>query len=124
MSKFVLKHVPEIVGHIRFYKLLIDDKCQFDEFCEEVKKYGNMTAYFAAVMRILNDVANGAPMPYKKFHPLKNSEDQYEAKKDLIRIYLIKGNNSYIIAFGSFKGDQETDIGKLNNLYSRYKNQK
>jgi len=123
MSKFALKHIPEIVGKITFYKLVIDDKCQFDDFYDEVKKFGNMTAWFNSIMRILNDVSNLQGLPYKKFHPIRDSENQYEAKKELLRIYLIKGDNSYIIAFGSLKGDQETDIGKLNNLYNRYKNQ-
>ncbi len=81
MSKFALKRIPEIVGHIHFYKLIIDDKCQFDDFCDDVKKYGNMSAWFKAAMRILDDVSNGESLPYKKFHPMKNAENQYESKK-------------------------------------------
>jgi hypothetical protein len=120
MSNFALEELKELVGKVKVYKLFVDGVCQFDSFCVEVKKNGNMVSDLKAVMRNLNDISNDLTLPYNKFHPLKQDANAFEIKKNSLRVYLIRDSKGHIIVIGSIKGNQDTDISKVIKLHQRY----
>lgn len=117
---FALKEVEQVVGKSKIYKLVVDGICQFDSFCEEVEKNGNMKKDLVAAYRILTQVCNGDRLPNEKYHPLKDRKNQFEVKKNSLRIYLIKDSNGHIIILGSVKNNQKTDLNKIDNLHKKY----
>ena len=38
MRIFALKKIEQVKGKINFYKLEVDGKCEFDEFCELLER--------------------------------------------------------------------------------------
>lgn len=83
MHIFVLHKIDQVKGKINFYKLGIDGKCEFNDFCEafvsaEDKKI-LLTLY-----AIMDSVANLNLIPKTKFRELKGRK-----KSDKIKDYEI-----------------------------------
>ena len=61
MTKFALKKIDAIEGNQVFEKLLINDKCQFDDFQAEVMKNSKNKANLAKIYRYM-DLCNFFPL--------------------------------------------------------------
>jgi hypothetical protein len=93
MHTFVLHKIDQVKGKISFYKLEIDGKCDFDEFCEAFET-ADEKKILLTLYAIMDSVANLSLLPKTKFRELKGRKKSdkikdYEIKKDTIRIYLI-----------------------------------
>ena len=77
----------------QFYKLLIDDECQFDEFVKQVEKVKADKSSFAGIIALMDDL--------------------YEFKKNNLRVYVILQCPNVYVAMGGYKATQEKDIRKL-----------
>jgi len=124
MSIFVLKRIEQIKGRISFFKLIIDNRCEFDEFCELLKRRKE-DSKLRSIFGIMESVANLNRLPETKFRELKgrpagDNVKEYEIKKKPYRIYLFKDDAGNIIVFGSSKKLQKKDIKRLRQIKNEY----
>lgn len=115
MAKFELLEVEQVKGKTSFFKLSINGNCQFDEFYSSYVKDGNFTSRFNACFQIMNYVSDGHILPNTKFRNLENPDppaiQEYEVKKEEIRIYLVRIAKGYVILFCAYKSKkQKKDI--------------
>jgi hypothetical protein len=124
MPKFALIKIDQVKGKINFYKLGIEGKCDFDEFCEAFET-AEEKKILLTLYAIMDSVANLSLLPKTKFRELKGRKKSdktkdYEIKKDTIRIYLFKDVVGNIVVFGSSKQNQKEDIVRLRKLKEEY----
>lgn len=124
MHKFALEKIDLVKGKINFFKLIIDNRCKFDEFCNELIEGGEEKALISLYATM--DAAANLKHP-KNFKELKrDSNDKikdYEIKKNIkglaMRIYLFD-DSGRVVVFGSFKKTQEEDINTLRRIKNEY----
>ena len=119
---FVIKLLDEVTGRFPFYKLIKNGKCQFDEFIDQLEKFGNMDTDIEAIFNIINRKANGHDVPptmFKQLHGNENVKD-FEVRKGAIRIYVAKYLNGYLIILGGLKPDQDRDIDKMRTIKTNF----
>ncbi len=123
MSKFVLKEYNNVNGEIKFYKLIEDKFCYWDDFCRKIQKDGTWEDQLVALISRLNDVANLKLLPKQKFRditPKKEKVSEYEIKSHNLRVYFIKDTNGNIVLLGGKKSSQPEDIKKFREIKKRY----
>ena len=103
-----------------FYKLLIDGKCQFDEFAFEAEKIAINKKCLANIYSRMDSFDPDLKLPKEKFNHIEGGKydrkDVYEFKKDQLRVYVILIKpNIYVVCGGIKKGKkgQEKDIKNL-----------
>ena len=124
MPTFALKKIEQVKGKINFYKLEIDGKCEFDEFCSAIER-ADGSKILLTIYAIMDSVANLSLLPKTKFRELKGRKasdkvKDYEIKKDAIRVYLFKDEIGNIVVFGGSKNNQKEDIARLRRLKEEY----
>lgn len=124
MHIFALNKIEQVKGKISFYKLEIDGRCEFDEFCELLVKR-NEASKLRTIFAIMDSVANLMRLPKIKFRelvgrPPGDSIKEYEIKKKPYRVYLFKDSEGHIIVFGSAKGSQRKDISRFRAIKNEY----
>jgi putative component of toxin-antitoxin plasmid stabilization module len=125
MSKFVLKAYNNVTGKVRFFKLIEDTVCYWDNFCREIQEESNFEDQLDAIIARMNDVANLRMLPKQKFRditPAKEKIKEYEIKTSDLRVYLIKDDNGNIVLIGGKKNSQPEDIKKFRALKKSYLN--
>lgn len=127
MTKFELLEVEQANGKIPFFKLCINGNCQFDEFYNNYIKNGNFVSRFNACFQIMNYVSDGHILPNTKFRNLENPDpvkiQEFEVKKDEIRIYTIKIDKGFVIIFCAYKSKkQQKDILKFRSIKKDFLN--
>jgi putative component of toxin-antitoxin plasmid stabilization module len=123
MSKFALTDIPEVKGLIRFKKLVIDGVCQYDQFCDQIRKEGNLSKQLIGLLSNLNQVANLKRLPKQKFRDITPANDpvkEFEIKKGDRRLYVFKDEAGHIIVFGGKKSTQNADIGRFRSIKRQY----
>ncbi|NBW35874.1 MAG: hypothetical protein EBR30_12800 [Cytophagia bacterium] len=126
MSKFALGDIPEVKGQIKFKKLIIDGVCQYDEFCRQIERDGNLKKQLIGIVSNMNQVAQMKRLPKEKFKditPEKELVKEFEIKKGDLRVYIIK-DQGHIVVLGGKKGSQHEDIRQFRSIKSRYLNSK
>lgn len=122
MHKFALIELTEIKGKQKFYKLMKNGRCEFDEFEE---KFGVIyQSEMRTVIALMQRVANLLTLPPKKFKditPKKDKVKEYEIKTHNLRVYLIHDISSgKLIISGGTKNTQENDINHFRELKKQY----
>lgn len=102
----------------QFYKLLIDDECQFDEFVKQVEKVKSDKSSFAGIIALMDNYSPYQLMPRTKFRQIEAANkserhDLYEFKKNNLRVYVILQCPNVYVAMGGYKATQEKDIRRL-----------
>lgn len=124
MAEFKLEKIEEIEGKIAFYKLLVNESCEFDEFWEEIKEDGNLSKELAQIQSRMEDVSNLKRLPKTKFRditPKTEKVKEYEIKTKNLRVYLIKENHTgKIIILGGKKSTQTKDIKRFRRIKKSY----
>ncbi len=117
-EKFDLVFNDEFV----FYKLIIDDWCQFDEFIAEIEKNVRNSKSFHGIIALMDSFSSRVMLPKTKFRHICAEErhDLFEFKKDDIRVYVIKGESDITIAMGGYKKEQKSDISRLKRNLKDY----
>lgn len=126
MNKFALAEIEQVKGKIKFKKLLIDGACQFDAFCEQIEKDGNLRKQLVGIYTNMNQVANLKRLPREKFRditPRKDPVKEFEIKKGDLRVYIIKEDNHLVVLAGK-KSTQGEDIKQFRAIKKRYLNSK
>ena len=122
MNRFALEDIQEVKGLIRFKKLIVDGVCQYDEFCKQIKREGNLNKQLIGLINNMNQVANLKRLPKEKFRDIAPKNDpikEFEIKKGDMRVYLIK-EDGHIIILGGKKSTQQEDIKKFRSVKKRY----
>lgn len=123
MHNFALELIEEIVGKLRFYKLVIDDNCPYDKFCEEIRHDSNLHKQLITILSRMNDIANMKLLPANKFKnvtPVKEKVKEYEIKTPDLRVYLIKDDAGHLIVTGGKKNSQSADFKRFRSIKKQY----
>ncbi len=130
MPKFEVVRLSGLPPHHTepFYKLVVDGKCYYDEFCKEMEKAGNQQQALDKIQAILVFMSRGTDVPKKWFQELKHrSKDDphkdYEIRSGRLRIYLFEDEEGKIIVLGELKKGKKTQdkaIKKMRALKLAY----
>lgn len=123
MSIFALKRIEAIDSKQTVDKLIINDKCQFDEFEDEILKHKKYKSQIGMIYAYLEYISNGETLPathFKDITPENEKVKEYEFKTKHLRIYAIKKRNGKIIILGCYKNNQKKDISKFRAIKKRY----
>ncbi len=128
MSKFTLQEIAEIKGRIKFFKLIVDGICLFDEFEKTIEKEGNMRSELRTIQSRMHLLAGMQMMPASKFKDITPSNDkikEYEIKTHHLRVYMFhETHTGRIVVLGGKKGSQDKDIKYFRSLKAQYFNSK
>lgn len=126
MPKFAVIKINDIIGKQGIYKLIINGRCEFDEFCNWAVINGQQSKLSIIYAR-LQFIANlqYEHLPSNKFRQLKRDRKDpypdYEIKVEALRIYLIKDKETgQIIVTWGMKGTQDQDINRLRRIKKEY----
>ncbi|MCF8273099.1 MAG: hypothetical protein K9I95_04630 [Flavobacteriaceae bacterium] len=129
MSKFVPKIIEEVSINISVYKLLVNGKCQFDEFYKEHNNKIDYKNQLGQIQNILLSIGKDdlEKLPVSKFKQLKrNKRDpnvDYEIRTRDFRVYLVRDKRlGKIIVLGGLKKNQTKDLLKLRSIKKEYFN--
>jgi len=125
MNKYYIKEIQEVSGVNKIYKLLINGKCEFDEFINKIRSDGTYTNELDQIQAHLEDIGNNNPIPHNKFKELqrdtKDNVKDFELRTNHLRVYIIreKQRDKLIILAGK-KTTQKTDIKRLRKIKKDY----
>jgi putative component of toxin-antitoxin plasmid stabilization module len=125
MSKFVLKEYNNVIGKIKFFKIIEDKICYWDDFCREIQKDANLEDQLITVISRMNDIANLRMLPKEKFRditPKKQTIKEYEIKTKDLRVYFIKDELGNLVLIGGKKNSQPEDIKRFRAIKKAYLN--
>ena len=121
MPKFELRNIDAIKGKQKFEKLVIDNKCPFDEFENSIEDiYKNE---IPAIYAYMQAVANLQTLPSTKFHfydKKKGDFREFEFKSKHLRVYGITQPGGKIIITGGTKADQDKDQNTFRSIKNFY----
>lgn len=126
MPKFALRNIEAIKGRQEFDKLVVDDRCPFDEFEDGLD--GQYKAEMVGIYRYMQDVADLKAVPKDKFHfydidkkqRRKDGVREFEFKSKHLRVYGITKPNGKIIITGGTKARQKVEQGEFRRLKNLY----
>lgn len=98
-----------------FYKLVINDVCQFDLFVEGLKRIPRDMKSLHSIFAYMDMFSKTIMLPCSKFRQIKNIErkDVFEFKKDNIRVYVILKDYDVYVITGGYKNKQDRDIEEI-----------
>ena len=121
MTTFALCKIEAIQGQQEFDKLIINDRCPFDEFENTVKSL--YPSELISIYRCMQDVANLKSLPFAKFHFYDkgtNGIREFEFKSKHLRVYGITKPNGKIIITGGTKSKQKKDQNEFRHIKDQY----
>jgi hypothetical protein len=130
LKKFSLNLSPHIISatKISVYELYKNGESLFEPFVDEIEKDGHLFDKLAGALRIIEATANLNRYPKTKFRALKGHGlncKVYEAKSDIIRIYLFhEEKTGRVIITGGLKDNQAKDIKSIFKIIKEYQNEK
>ncbi len=124
MSIFTLSRINEIEGKLKFYKLFINGKCEFDKFYERCKRDGNLVSELIQIqarMQLLSDLKTIPNEKHKDITPKNEQIKEYEIKTKHLRIYLFHDKaNGRVVVSGGKKTTQKKDIEHFRKIKKAY----
>jgi len=128
MLIFALQEITEIKGRLKFFKLLTDGTCEYDEFEKKIETNGNLVSELITIVTRMHELADLKTLPenkYRNITPKKENNKEYEIKTKHLRVYLFHDRNTgHIIVCGGVKGTQRSDIKHFRNIKKEYFKQK
>ena len=124
MANFALRKIEAINGRQEFDKLLVDERCPFDDF--EAGLEEQYKQEMAGIYHYMQDVANLKPLPDTKFHfydknkKRHDSVREFEFKSKHLRVYGITQPNGKIIITGGTKARQKQEQNEFRKLKNQY----
>lgn len=126
MNKFALKHIDEIVGQIKIFKLMVNNCCEYDEFEKQIEKEGSYTSELVTIQARLQEIADCKLLPKEKFRnitPKKELVKEYEIKTRHLRVYLFhEEKTGRVIVCGGKKVTQQKDMNHFRRIKKEYFN--
>lgn len=128
MHTFALNEITEIKGKLKFFKLLVDGTCEYDEFEKKIINEGNLKTELTTIITRMHEIADLKLLPKSKFRditPKKDNIKEYEIKTKHLRVYLFHEKyTGRLIVCGGKKGTQQADIKHFRNIKKEYLEQK
>jgi putative component of toxin-antitoxin plasmid stabilization module len=126
MNKFALKYIDEIAGQINIFKLLVNNRSEYDEFERQIETEGSYSSELVTIQTRLQDIADGKLLPKEKFRnitPKKELVKEYEIKTRHLRVYLFhEEKTGRVIVCGGKKITQQKDINHFRRIKKEYLN--
>lgn len=99
----------------RFKKLLVSDKCPFDDFVNSLAKNKDEQKMLKRIYAYMEFFDEDVKLPSTKFRPIKaaNLHGMYEFKSSRLRVYVLFIRPDVILLSGGHKGTQEKDIARF-----------
>ncbi len=124
MAIFALNKITGVEGKIAFYKLSVDNVCEFDEFIEECEKDGNLKSELVTIQARMQQVSALKTLPQEKHRDITPKNDlvkEYEIKTKHLRVYMFhEKENGRIVVTGGKKTSQQSDIKHFRNIKKAY----
>ena len=128
MYTFALHEITEIKGKLKFFKLLVNGSCEFEEFEKEIINQGNLITELTTLITRMHEIADLKTLPKNKFRDITLKNDnikEYEIKTKHLRVYLFhEKNTGRVIVCGGKKGTQQSEIKHFRNIKKEYLKQK
>lgn len=121
MPIFALRKIESIKGKQEFDKLIVDDKCPFDEFEKNMET--QYKSELAGIYHYMQDVADLKAVPRAKYHFYddgKNGVREFEFKSKHLRVYGITKPNGKIVITGGTKANQKDEGSEFRRLKRLY----
>jgi putative component of toxin-antitoxin plasmid stabilization module len=126
MNKFALIYIDEIAGRIKIFKLLVNNRCEFDEFEKQIETEGSYSSELVTIQTRLHEIADGKLLPKEKFRnitPKKELVKEYEIKTRHLRVYLVNEEKTgRVIVCGGKKTTQQKDLNHFRRIKKEYLN--
>jgi putative component of toxin-antitoxin plasmid stabilization module len=107
------------------FKLEINDKCEFDEFCESLKKSGNGKV-IGRIFATIKSLEEGLKLIPKKLEPLTRDKGDniidFRIRVGDYRVYFFRDIAGNVIVLGGNKKTQPKDIQKTRNIKKNFIN--
>ena len=107
-----------------FYKLLIDGKCQFDEFASKAEANSADRKSLVNIYSRMDSFDPDLKLPKEKFNHIKGGKydrnDLFEFKKDQLRVYVILIKPNVYVVYGGYKKEQPKDISRIFNAVNTF----
>lgn len=106
----------------KYYKLIINGKCQFDDFFSDVLKNAIDKSNMKKILSLMELFSNKRLIPKQKFNSIKGvgRSDVFEFKTDNLRVYVVKQTPNMYIILGGYKKNQSKDIENLKNRIKNF----
>lgn len=109
----------------RFLKLYIDDKCQFEEFYNNIREHyakSSDAKSLDKIIALMDSYGAAILLPKEKFRAIKNSErsDVFEFKNKSIRVYVVIRDREVYIVMAGYKNNQDRDVARLMNRIKEF----
>ncbi|MEO6902447.1 MAG: hypothetical protein ABI315_04745 [Bacteroidia bacterium] len=128
MYNFELNKIEEIDGKLKFFKLSINGKCEFDIYCKNCENDGALKSELRTIQSRMQMLADLKTMPVEKHRditPKNDSIKEYEIKTKHLRVYLFHDKqNGRVVVSGGKKTSQTKDITHFRNIKKAYFNNK
>jgi len=122
MSNFALIKIEAVKGRQKFYKLVKDGICEFDEFEAEARR--NFNSEMNTIYRRFNSISLGRRLPLTQNRILDGgikNVTECEVKSKHLRIYyFIDKFNGNIVILGGYKKNQKRDIKHFENIVKTF----
>lgn len=126
MNKFALKQIEEIVGRLKIFKLLVNNRCEYDEFERQLETEGSFASELVTIQTRLQEIADGKLLPKEKFRNITSKKGlvkEYELKTRHLRVYLFhEENTGKVVVCGGKKTTQPKDINHFRRIKKEYLN--
>lgn len=125
MPTFALKPIEEVTGRLTFYRLYVDDVCEWEEFWNTYSDDPQYATELEAIQRRMELLAElrpiSSPSKWKELKRNKNDRyKDYEIKTKRLRAYYFKVDEGNAVVLIGFKKDQDKDIKKLRRIKQAY----
>ncbi len=124
MNKFALKLIDETTGRLKIFKLLVNNRSEYDEFERQIEMEGTYISELVTIQARLQDIADGKLLPKEKFRnitPKKELVKEYEVKTRHLRVYLFhEEKTGRVIVCGGKKITQQKDINHFRRIKKEY----
>jgi len=123
MSKFVLHEINNVNGIIKFYRLIDDGVCYWNEFCIKLEAEGTYYDQVFSITAQMNDKANLKSLPknkHKSFNTKVKGVSGFEFRTRDLRAYGISDEDGNVIIFAGKKANQPKDEIQFRSIVKRY----
>ncbi|MDP1726590.1 MAG: hypothetical protein Q8M15_07380 [Bacteroidota bacterium] len=127
MTKFVLKRKSKVGSVVNYFKLYINGKSPFAEFCDGVYKAGNYEEEIDKIEAWIDIHSEGQELPDGSIKPLgRDAKDPYkdfEFRTKHIRVYFFRDEETGdIIVLGGMNDKKEKDknLAKMRAIKMEY----
>ena len=125
MSDYSLIEFKTVENKVKFFKLMVDFYCPFDDFeVDVINNHANMKNSFKKILYVIDLISRGLkpnPANFKLFNDYENYK-MFEIKHEKLRVYgIIDKSKKHIIISGGYKTNQKNDVLNAKKIIKDYR---